>query len=108
VRRTEALIAVATILMSDQRGRHWGYNLSRSSGIRSGVLYPILHRLLDQGWLSDGWEEPAAGGKRKAPPRRYYELTDLGRAELASLLGGVPQAVRGNGRQAVGLRPELA
>jgi PadR family transcriptional regulator, regulatory protein PadR len=85
MRRTHALIQVALALMEDPTGQHWGYDLSRRAGIRSGVLYPILHRMLDQGWLEDGWEDPAQlSGKR--PPRRYYELTDQGRIELGALL----------------------
>jgi PadR family transcriptional regulator len=85
MRRTHALIQVALALMEDPTGRHWGYDLSRRAGVRSGVLYPILHRMLDQDWLNDGWEDPAQlGGKR--PPRRYYQLTDQGRTELGALL----------------------
>jgi PadR family transcriptional regulator PadR len=85
MRRTHALIQVALALMDDPTGRHWGYDLSRRAGVRSGVLYPILHRMLDEGWLDDGWEDPAQrSGKR--PPRRYYELTDEGRIELGTLL----------------------
>src|SRR3712207_8962836 len=41
------------------RSKQWGYDLSKRSGVRSGVLYPILRRLLEKGWLTDGWEEPA-------------------------------------------------
>src|SRR6266516_705507 len=85
MRRTHALVQVALALMEEPTGRHWGYDLSRRAGVRSGVLYPILHRMLDQGWLEDGWEDPAKlSGKR--PPRRYYELTDEGRIELGALL----------------------
>jgi PadR family transcriptional regulator PadR len=85
MRRTHALIQVAIALMDDPTGRHWGYDLSRHAGVRSGVLYPILHRMLDEGWLEDGWEDPAQlHGKR--PPRRYYELTDEGRLALGALL----------------------
>jgi PadR family transcriptional regulator, regulatory protein PadR len=85
MRRTYALIQVALALMEDPTGRYWGYELSRQAGVRSGVLYPILHRMLDEGWLEDGWEDPAQlGGKR--PPRRYYELTDRGRLELGAVL----------------------
>jgi PadR family transcriptional regulator, regulatory protein PadR len=85
MRRTHALIQVALALMEDPTGRHWGYDLSRRAGVRSGVLYPILHRMLDEGWLEDGWEDPAQlSGKR--PPRRYYQLTDEGRTELGALL----------------------
>jgi PadR family transcriptional regulator PadR len=72
--------------MSDPTSRFWGYDLGRRASLRSGVLYPMLHRLLDEGWLVDGWEEPAPAGKRKAPPRRYYELTELGATNLGAVL----------------------
>ena len=85
MRRTYALVAVAAALMSDPGGRHWGYELSRQSGIRSGVMYPVLRRMLDEGWLADGWEDQAEAGRGKRPPRRYYEVTDLGRSELGAL-----------------------
>jgi PadR family transcriptional regulator PadR len=78
------LIGVAVAIMSDPSGRHWGYELTRRSGVRSGVLYPILSRILAQGWLTDGWEDPGTTGGR--PPRRYYELTDAGKRELGALL----------------------
>jgi PadR family transcriptional regulator PadR len=93
MRKTHALIQVALALMEDPQGRHWGYDLSRRAGVRSGVLYPILHRMLDVEWLEDGWEDPAQlGGKR--PPRRYYELTDEGRLAL----GGILQEARSDAR----------
>lgn len=84
MRRTYALVQVALALMADPKARHWGYDLSKASGVRSGVMYPILHRMLDEGWLKDGWEDDAHAGKR--PARRYYELTDEGAAELRALL----------------------
>jgi PadR family transcriptional regulator PadR len=76
---------VAVALMEDPTARRWGYDLSRTAGVRSGVLYPILHRLLEAGWLEDGWEDPATTS-RKRPPRRYYELTDEGRSALGGML----------------------
>jgi PadR family transcriptional regulator PadR len=85
MRRTHALIQVALALMQDPTGCHWGYDLSRRSGVRSGVLYPILRRMLDEGWLEDGWENPAQLSEKR-PPRRYYELTNKGRRELGALL----------------------
>src|SRR4051812_33133030 len=84
MRRTKSLIAVAIALMDDPDGRHWGYELSKRSGIRSGVMYPLLTRLLEQGWLVDGWEDPATI-KDKRPPRRYYKLTETGKRELGAL-----------------------
>jgi PadR family transcriptional regulator, regulatory protein PadR len=45
-----------------------------------GTLYPLLSRLKSDGLLSYVWEESPAG-----PPRKYYELTEIGRNTLNSL-----------------------
>lgn len=86
MRKTHSLVQVATALMADPAGRHWGYDLSKRSGTRSGVLYPTLQRMLNEGWVQDGWEEQGEFQAKKRPPRRYYELTDKGKAELGALL----------------------
>ena len=91
MKRTKALSELAVALMADPNGRHWGYELTKLSGLRSGVLYPILHRMLDAGWLDDGWEDPPARGKRSRPPRRYYELTDVGREQLGAVARSAEQ-----------------
>ena len=44
-----------------------------------GMLYPVLHRLERQGWVSAKWSESEIGRKRK-----YYRITKEGRAELAA------------------------
>jgi len=98
MRRTKALLRVAVALMEEPNGRHWGYDLTKRAGLRSGVLYPLLHRLLDEGWLEDGWEDPASG-ERKRPPRRYYELTDEGRQAL----GGLAEQARNDSRTVRGV-----
>jgi PadR family transcriptional regulator len=85
MRKTYALVQVAIVLMTDPTARRWGYELGKRAGVRSGVLYPMLTRMLDEGWLTDGWEDPA-GITRKRPPRRYYELTELGKRSLGALL----------------------
>ncbi|HKR51267.1 MAG TPA: helix-turn-helix transcriptional regulator [Pseudonocardiaceae bacterium] len=76
---------MAIAILDDPTGRHWGYQLSNASGVRSGVLYPILTWMLDEGWLTDGWEDPIII-KSKRPPRRYYELTDEGRLALGVVI----------------------
>jgi PadR family transcriptional regulator PadR len=43
-----------------------------------GLLYPLLHRLERLGHVESFWETPAGGRKRK-----YYRITEQGRAELA-------------------------
>ena len=90
MRRTHALVQVAIALLDgDGKGaRQWGYDLGKRARVRSGVLYPILQRLLDEGWLADGWETQDEVVGR--PPRRYYELTDQGRRGL----GGVVEDAR--------------
>jgi PadR family transcriptional regulator, regulatory protein PadR len=69
--------------------RHWGYELSKQAEVRSGVLYPMLTRLVREGLLADGWEDPATIRDRR-PPRRYYVVTDKGR----QVLGAVVQDAR--------------
>lgn len=56
---------------------HYGYALSRETGLLSGTLYPILMRLEERGWLETRWESPPPGGR---PPRHMYRLTGDGRA----------------------------
>lgn len=78
-------------LFRDLEGRHWGYETSRQSRIRSGVMYPVLQRMLEDGWLADGWEDHAEARRQNRPPRRYYEVTDRGRTEINSLLARARQ-----------------
>jgi PadR family transcriptional regulator PadR len=67
-------------LMDDPTVQHWGYELSKRAGVRSGVLYPILRRMLDEGWLDEGWEDIHDVNGR--PPRRYYQVTEAGAAHF--------------------------
>lgn len=85
MRTTHSLVQVALALMDDPLGRHWGYELMKRARVRSGVLYPMLQRMLSEGWLSDGWEDVSEIGGRR-PARRYYELTDKGRRELGGVI----------------------
>jgi PadR family transcriptional regulator, regulatory protein PadR len=43
-----------------------------------GMLYPLLHRLRRLGYVTTEWRTPPEGRRR-----RYYALTDDGRAALA-------------------------
>lgn len=45
-----------------------------------GTLYPLLTRQKNQELLSYRWEESTQG-----PPRKYYSITDKGKAVLAEL-----------------------
>lgn len=85
MRYTDSLVKIAQVLCADPNARYWGYPLTKSTGLRSGTLYPILNNLLEEGWLSDGWEEidPATA---KRPPRRYYEITPAGLSQLGAVV----------------------
>ena len=63
----------------------YGYDLVRLLGsagfqVEEGTLYPILRRFEKAGVLSSRWD---TGGKR---PRKYYELSEEGRALKAGML----------------------
>tara|TARA_Y100001978_G_C23291215_1_gene244908 strand:- start:103 stop:438 length:336 start_codon:yes stop_codon:yes gene_type:complete len=45
-----------------------------------GTLYPLLTRLKNEGLLSYRWEESKSG-----PPRKYYEITEIGIKVLQEL-----------------------
>lgn len=53
--------------------REWkyGYDISRSTGLKSGTLYPLLMRLEEHGLMETSWEN----GEPGRPPRHMYKLT---------------------------------
>jgi DNA-binding PadR family transcriptional regulator len=52
----------------------YGYDLSRSTGLKSGTLYPLLMRLADRKLLETAWEARDPG----KPPRHMYRFTPEG------------------------------
>ena len=48
--------------------------------VAEGTLYPLLARLKNNGALQYRWEESKSG-----PPRKYYRLTEAGKAAEAEL-----------------------
>jgi len=73
-------------LLSLLQGRaHYGIEilqrLRADAGIdiADGTIYPLLHRLAKADFVRSEWVIDEAGGR----PRKYYELTPVGRAELA-------------------------
>lgn len=99
------LVAASTeplILSLLARGESYGYALiqdvKRLSGDKiewtDGMLYPVLHRMEENGWIKSRWVEVETGRKRK-----YYSLKKDGQKALkekqeqwslvASVLGGL-------------------
>jgi len=53
---------------------------SSQLSLAEGTIYPILSRLKNEGLLESKWVEAEAGH-----PRKYYRLTDAGRARLQQM-----------------------
>lgn len=86
---TKDLVAASTtplVLGILAEGESYGYailkQVSDLSGGRlewtDGLLYPLLHRLERLEYVEATWRTPDGGRSRK-----YYRITDRGRAELA-------------------------
>src|ERR1700761_5192595 len=72
MRRSPQTTLVLAEFLEDEQAWRYGYDISRSTGLKSGTLYPILMRLAEHGLLETSWEEAAETGR---PPRHMYRLT---------------------------------
>jgi len=72
----------------DAPGReHYGFGLMRSTGVKSGSLYPILDRLRQAGWVEvedEDIDEHAEG----RPRRKLYRLTAVGESAARHAVAG--------------------
>lgn len=72
-------------VLSQLKEKHYGYSLvetlnSQNLKIDQNTLYPLLRRLDTQGLLTSTWEV------RDPRPRKYYELSNLGKEVLKELV----------------------
>jgi PadR family transcriptional regulator PadR len=70
-----ALKVLAFLAVAD--GPSYGYQMLRETGLKSGVLYPLLRRWEGAGWLVSSWEDLDAREAGR-PRRRIYRLTEDG------------------------------
>lgn len=70
------------VLLAVSSGLRYGFEIMDASGLPSGTVYPILRRLEDAGLLSAKWEAIADARDEQRPPRRYYQITGVGRHAL--------------------------
>ncbi|TDC86166.1 PadR family transcriptional regulator [Micromonospora sp. KC606] len=91
MRITVPTARVLAALLADPQADRYGLDLMQSTGLASGTLYPLLHRLMEAGWLTTRWEEvdPAAQGR---PARRYYRLTAAGATQARQALAEMQAA----------------
>lgn len=84
--RYETFYNVATALMAAPDVRHYGYALAQADGVKYGSLTSTLGRMRADGWLTTEWEDVAVARAEGRPPRRYYTVTEAGRAAMTELL----------------------
>ena len=95
-RVTKATLDVLEALMGPD-DEPYGYKIASRSGRKTGVVYPILDRLEEAGWIDSAWEREQRGDR--GPRRRFYRLTPDGLAAARDLLVERRGAVRQRGDQ---------
>ena len=76
-------------------GFRYGFDIMDAAALPSGTVYPILSRLEEAGYVRSQWEPAAVAQKALRPPRRYYEITELGiqRVQAALDQAGLREAL---------------
>jgi transcriptional regulator len=78
------MLVLRALLFGPLHGHAIATHIQRTSDdmlrVDHGSLYPALHRLRRQGWITAAWE-PMPDRNREA---RYYRLTAAGKRRLAS------------------------
>ena len=77
------LLILQTLQWGPQHGHGIGQAIRANSGellnVETGSLYPALHRLEDQGWISSDWK--ISDNNQRA---KYYRLTATGKKQLSA------------------------
>ncbi|BAQ12036.1 PadR family transcriptional regulator [Bacillus sp. OxB-1] len=80
----KGVLNLCVLVLLDKQDRY-GYELvqkiSDQISISEGSVYPLLRRLTKDGYFTTYLQESNEG-----PPRKYYKLTDSGRAYLQEQL----------------------
>jgi DNA-binding PadR family transcriptional regulator len=71
---------VLAAFFAEPHDAQYGFGLMRTTGVKSGSLYPMLDRLKRKGWI-DGIDESIDERAAGRPRRRLYRLTGLGERE---------------------------
>jgi len=68
------LCVLVLIYKRDQYGYELVQQVSNYVEVAEGALYPLLRRLVNEGYCTTYLQESTEG-----PPRKYYKITDLGK-----------------------------
>ena len=73
------LCVLALLSQHDSYAYEIASRLAESIGMGEGTIYPLMRRLQNDGQVETYLVESSAG-----PPRKYYRLTEAGRASFGS------------------------
>jgi transcriptional regulator len=81
VQGTVDLLILKTVSLEPRHGWAIAKRIQQISNevlqVQQGSLYPALHRLEQQGWITANWAESETGRQAK-----FYSLTETGRGQL--------------------------
>src|SRR5688572_6110487 len=77
------MLVLQTLQWGEQHGHGIGQAIRANSGellnVETGSLYPALHRLEEQGWISAEWKMSENNQRAK-----FYKLTATGKKQLGA------------------------
>lgn len=79
-------VGTIMVLHALARGHRHGFDILEETGLTSGTVYPALERLEKLGLARSSWEDARRARAEKRPPRRYFEISQEGKAELVEAL----------------------
>lgn len=75
------LCVLVLVHKKDQYGYELAQSVSKHIDVAEGALYPLLRRLVKEGYCTTYLQESTEG-----PPRKYYKLTATGEAYMHQLV----------------------
>jgi hypothetical protein len=87
MRISPAVLAVLRAFLAAPNQHCFGYGVMQDTNLPAGTVYPILVRLEEAGWATTCDHGPDPDARPGRPPRRCYELTELGVVEARKLIG---------------------
>lgn len=67
-------LKVLRVLYADMSGEHFGLSIGQEAKLSTGVLYPVLDKLQDDGLINVKWTEKKEGRR----PRLLYFISGKG------------------------------
>jgi DNA-binding PadR family transcriptional regulator len=86
--------SAALILKALSLGFCFGFDVMEITGLPSGTVYPALRRLERDKLVRSRWESDADASAAQRPARRYYQITQPGKAAILAASERYPLLAR--------------